>query len=141
MKYAMLSVPVDLTSTVLSTIALESLMTHIVPKSELGSALAVIDVLHSVVGVFAPMMAGLIVQYLGLLAKPLITGIALVLLFIFAFYSMPPPPPPPRSTTSLNDPNKQIKTPITDDESIIDSLNENELIENEKGSLLRKKEL
>jgi len=41
-------------------VALKSRFTEVVPKSEMASALAALDVLQSVVGVLAPMAGGLL---------------------------------------------------------------------------------
>ena len=51
-----------------------------VPQSDLGSALAVLDVISSAVGVVAPLLGGLVVQWGGLVAKPIAAGTAQTLL-------------------------------------------------------------
>jgi hypothetical protein len=53
--YAVCAVPCNLISSLLSMIALESLMTRLVPASELGASLAALDVLSSAVSEWARM--------------------------------------------------------------------------------------
>ena len=63
-------------------IALDALMTRLVPRSDIGAALAVVDVLGSVTGVIAPLLGGLIIEYGGVLtgaengltAKPVVAS-------------------------------------------------------------------
>lgn len=59
---------------------------QVVPQDNMGSALAVLDVISSAVGVVAPLLGGLVVQYGGLLAKPIAAGSghALLLLALLA---------------------------------------------------------
>mmetsp|Transcript_28405 Transcript_28405/g.57216 ORF Transcript_28405/g.57216 Transcript_28405/m.57216 type:complete len:434 (-) Transcript_28405:273-1574(-) len=87
--YAVCAVPCSLVASMLSSIALESLMTQLVPKSEIGASLASLDVLNSAVGVVAPLIGGAIIQYCGLLARPLVAGVAYVALLAATSVFMP----------------------------------------------------
>mmetsp|Transcript_14280 Transcript_14280/g.33798 ORF Transcript_14280/g.33798 Transcript_14280/m.33798 type:complete len:437 (-) Transcript_14280:407-1717(-) len=89
LAYACLAVPTKLVSGLLAALALESLMTQIIPKSELGSALGVTDVLSSGIGVAAPLIGGAIIEYFGLLAKPLVTGVGYLLVLAAALSFLP----------------------------------------------------
>lgn len=96
MLYTALAVPASLASSLLAGVSLESLMTHLVPSSELGASLAVLDVLSSAVGVIAPLIGGAVIQYLGLLARPLVSGASFLALFALALLFLPAAPRSPQ---------------------------------------------
>ena len=70
----MICVPVKLVGGLLGPTALDALATKLVPRSDIGAALAVMDVLQSCMGVLAPLLGGAIIEYGGLTAKPLFSS-------------------------------------------------------------------
>ena len=69
-------------------------MTQLVPATEIGASLATLNVLDSAVGVAAPLIGGAIIQYCGLLAKPMIAGASFALLLAATLVAMPSAPSP-----------------------------------------------
>ena len=57
--------PFKLLAGFLADLGLKSLFTQVVPQSDLGSALAVLDVMSSAVGVVAPALGGMVLQWGG----------------------------------------------------------------------------
>lgn len=72
--YAAICVPVKLAGSLLGPTALDALTARLVPRSEIGAALAVMDVLSSCSGVVAPLLGGAAIEFGGLTAKPLFAG-------------------------------------------------------------------
>lgn len=72
--YAAFCVPVKLMGSLLGPTALDALTIRLVPRAEIGAALAVVDVLSSCSGVVAPILGGAAIEFGGLAAKPLFAG-------------------------------------------------------------------
>ena len=72
--YTAICVPVKLVGGLLGPTALDALTTKLVPRGDIGAALAVMDVLQSCMGVLAPLLGGAIIEFGGLTAKPLFSS-------------------------------------------------------------------
>ena len=72
--YTAVCVPVKLVGGLLGPTALDALTTKLVPRGDIGAALAVMDVLQSCMGVLAPLLGGAIIEFGGLTAKPLFSS-------------------------------------------------------------------
>ena len=87
--YTYLAMPLQTVAAILASLSLESLMTKVVPSTELGTALALIDVLGSAVGVVAPLLAGIVTQYYGILFKTNAAIFGYLGLFFLALVAIP----------------------------------------------------
>ena len=87
--YTAICVPIKLVGGLLGPTALDALTTRLVPHSDIGAALAVMDVLSSCNGVLAPLLVGAIIEFGGLTAKPLFAGGGFGILLCLALVLLP----------------------------------------------------
>jgi len=87
--YALLCVPAKLLAGLLAGLALEASMARLVPKSELGTSLSVLDVLSSACGVVAPVLAGAAMQWGGLPTVPLLAAAGHAAVLALSFVALP----------------------------------------------------
>ena len=87
--YALLCVPAKLVAGLLAGLALEASMARLVPKSELGTSLSVLDVLSSACGVVAPVLAGAAMQWGGLPTVPLLAAAGHAAVLALSFVALP----------------------------------------------------
>ena len=82
--YAAVNLPVSSVAGVLSRVTLSTLFSKAVPASDAGSALSVLDVLNSLVGIAAPIYGGVLLGRVGVTMQPAVSlahyGVLLVLL-------------------------------------------------------------
>ena len=64
-------------------------MARLVPKSELGTSLSVLDVLSSACGVVAPVLAGAAMQWGGLPTVPLLAAAGHAAVLALSFVALP----------------------------------------------------
>jgi hypothetical protein len=77
--YTYFVTPIKQVGALLGPLSLEIMAPALVPAGEFGTAVALLDVLNSAVGVGAPLLMGVLIQLFGLKAKGIFSGKHLIL--------------------------------------------------------------